>query len=91
MNFEIIEKFDKSRYANGNDIRLVILGPIALFSNFKLKTSSGKHPEDINHAHKVSLMHKLLTSNKVSDRLFNGFDRNRGRRKIELTNNKNIK
>ena len=56
LNFEVIKKADNSRYANGNDIRLVNLGPIALFSNFKLRTSSGKHLQDINHAHLVSLM-----------------------------------
>ena len=48
---------DNSRYVNGNDIRLVNLGPIALFKNFKLTTSSGKHLEDISHADKVALMY----------------------------------
>ena len=56
LNFEVIEKVDSSRYANGNEIRLVTLGPISLFSNFKLTTSSGKQLEDISHAHLVSLM-----------------------------------
>ena len=35
LNLEDIQKADGSRYGNGNDIRPVILGPIALFSNFK--------------------------------------------------------
>ena len=52
-NFEVIKRTDNSRYANANDIRLVSLGPIALFSNFKLTTSSGKHLEDISHSHIV--------------------------------------
>ena len=39
-----------------NDITLVNLGAIALFSILKLTTSSGKHLEDISHAHIVSLM-----------------------------------
>ena len=39
----------------------------------------------------VSLMYKLLTSSKDSDNLSIGFDRNRDKRKRELTNNKNIK
>ena len=43
LNFETIKKTDISRNANGNVIRLVNLGPIALFSNFILTTSSGKH------------------------------------------------
>ena len=41
--FEVIKRADNSRYANGNDIRLVNQGPIAIFSNFKLSTSSRKH------------------------------------------------
>ena len=36
-------------------------------------------------------MYKLLTSSKDSDDLAIGIDRNRGRRKSELSNNKNIK
>ena len=31
-----------NRYADGNDIRVVNLDPVGLFSNFKLTTSSGK-------------------------------------------------
>ena len=41
LNFELIEKADDSRYGIDNDIRVVNLGPIALFSIFKLTTSSG--------------------------------------------------
>ena len=36
LNFEVIKKADDSRYGYGNDIRLVNLGSIALFSKFKL-------------------------------------------------------
>ena len=50
LNFEVTKRADNSRYANGNDIRLVNLAPIALFSNFKATTSSGKHLEDISHS-----------------------------------------
>ena len=39
----------------------------------------------------ILLMYKLLTSSKDSDDLSIGFDRNRGRRKNELSNNKTIK
>ena len=91
LNFEIIKRADNSRYGNGNDIRLINLGPIALFSNFKLTTSGGKHLEDISHAHLVSLMYKLITSSKDSDDLSVGFDRSRNRRRDELALNKNIK
>ena len=89
LNFEVFEKADKSRYANGKVIRLIVLGPIAMFSNFKLKTSSGKHLEDNSHTHLVSLMYKFLSSSKNSDDLCIGFVRSRGGRRDELTNNKN--
>ena len=91
LNSEVIEKADFRRYAKGNDIRLVNLRPIALFSNFIKGTSSGKHLEDIGYAHIVPLMYKLITSAKDSDDLSMGFDRNRGKRRDKLTNNKNIK
>ena len=73
LNFEVVKKTDDSRYGKGNDMRLVNLGPIALFSNFKLTSSSGKDLEDISHAHLVSLMYKLITSSKNSDHLSIGF------------------
>ena len=91
LNFEVIKRADNSRYANGNDIRLVNLGPIALFSNFKLTMSSGKHLEDFSHAHLVSLMYKLKTSSKDSNNLSISFDNSRNRRRDELALNKNIK
>ena len=91
LNFEVIKKADDSRCGNGNDIKLVNLGPIALFSNCKLTTSSGKHLEDINHADLVSLMYKLITSSKGSDDLSIGFDRSSARRREEITTNKNVK
>ena len=42
LKLEVIKKADESTHVNCTDIRLVILGPIALFSNFELTTSSGK-------------------------------------------------
>ena len=91
LNFDVLYAATNNRYADGNDIRLVNLGHIALFSNYKLTTSSGKHLEDISHALIVSLMYKSTTSAKGSDDLSIGFDRDRGRRQRELTNIKNIK
>ena len=90
IKFEVIKKADNSRYGNGIDIKLVNLAPIALFSNFILTTSSGKHLEVVNHAHVVSLMYKLITSSKGSYDLSIGFDRSTGRRRDEMTNNKNV-
>ena len=91
LNFDVLHAGTNNRYVDGNDIRLVNLGPIALFSNYRLTTSSGKHLENIDHAHIVSLMYKLLSSSKGSDDLSIGFDRDRTRRRNELTNNKNVK
>ena len=91
INFDVLNAATNNRYADGNDIRLVNLGPIALFSNYKLTTSSEKHLEDISHAHDVYSTYELLTSSRGSDDLSIGSDRDRNRRKRELTNDKNIK
>ena len=91
LKFDVLRADNSNRYLDGNDIRLVNLGPIGLFSNYKLTTSSGKHLENIDHAHIVSLMYKLLSSSKGSDDSSIGFDRDRGRRQRALTNNKTQK
>ena len=91
LNFEVIKKADNSRYANGIDTRLVSLGLIALFSNFKTTTSSGKHLEDTSHANIVSFMYKLLTSSRGSDDLSIDVDRDRNRKRDDLTKSKNMK
>ena len=90
LNFDIVHAATNNRYTDGTDIRLINLGAIALFCDYKLTESSGKHLEDISLAHIVSLMCKLITSAKDTDDLSIGFDRDRGRRQRELTNN-NIK
>ena len=91
FNSEFIKKADDSRYANGNDIRLINLGPIALFSIFKLTKISGKHLEGISHAHIVSLLYKLISSVKDSINLSIGLDHSRNRRRDKLTANKSVK
>ena len=91
LNFDVLHAATINRFVDGNDIRLVYLGSVGLFSNYKLKTSSGKHLENIDHYHIVSLMYKLLTSSKGSDDLSICFDRDRNRRQRELTNNKTQK
>ena len=80
LNLEVIKKAAESRHTNGNDIYMVLLGPIAFFSKFKLTTSCGKHLEDISHVHLVPLMYSLLISSSGSDDLSNGFHRDRNRR-----------
>ena len=91
LNFDVLHSATNNRYVDGIDIRLVNLGPIALFSNYKLTTSSGKHLENIDHAHIVSLMYKLLTSSRGNDDLSIGFERDCNRRQHELTKNKSRK
>ena len=91
LNFDVLKAATNGRYADTDDIRLTNLGAIALFSFYKLVTASSKHLEEITHAHFVSLIYKIVTSSKGSDDLSIGFDRDRGKRKNELSNNKNIK
>ena len=61
LNSDVLYAANNKRYADNNDTKLVNLGRIALFSNYKLTTSSGRHLEDIRLAHNVSLMFKLIT------------------------------
>ena len=91
MNFDVLHAATNNRYVDGNDIRLVNLGPVALFDFYKLATSSGKHIEEINHAHIVCLMYKLISSARNTDDLSIGFNRDRRRSQRELPNNKNKK
>ena len=62
--FDVVHAATNNRYADNNNIRLVNFGLIALFSSYKLTTSSEKHLEDVSHAHIVSLMYKLITTAK---------------------------
>ena len=90
LNFDVLHAANNNRYVDASDIRLVNLEPIALFSVYKLVTASSKHLEEVTHSHFASLIYKIVTSSKYSDDLSIGFDRNRGSRKNELFNNKNI-
>ena len=56
LNFDVLHAATNKRYADGNDIGHLKLGPIALFSNYTLTTSSRKRLEQFSHAHVVSLM-----------------------------------
>ena len=56
-----------------------------------MTTSSGKHFQDNSYTHIVSLLYKLITLCWGIDDLSIGFDRDCGRRRDELTNNKIIK
>ena len=76
---------------NGDNIALVNPAVIALISNPKLITSSGKHLGETSHAFIVSLMFKILTSSKDGDDLSIGFIGGRNKRKEELISNKILK
>ena len=91
MSFDVLHAATNNRSADGFKIRLFNLGPNNLFSIYKLTTSSGKHLEDITHAHIVPLNFKLITSAKGSEDLSIGFNRVTNTRPRELTDNKNIK
>ena len=51
INFDVLHAATGNRCADGDNIRLVILGSNALFSNYKLASSSGKHLKEISQAH----------------------------------------
>ena len=89
--FDVLHAVTGNRHVDGDDIRIVNLAVLALCSIYKLTTGSGKHLEEINLAHIVSVLYNLLTSSKGSDDLSIGFDRSRDRRKPDLTKIKNIK
>ena len=80
-----------ARYADDDHIRLVNLGPIALFNNYRLTSSSGKEIEEIDNALLIYLMHKLLSSSRDSEDLSICFDRRSEARERELTDSKTTK
>ena len=90
LEFEVLKNDDK-RYADGDQISLVNFGPVALFSEAKLVTSSGKHLEKVDNLHPVCLMHKLLTSSQQTSQLMYGFEESQATRRQEVTNNKTEK
>ena len=90
LEFEVL-KNDDTRYADGDQISLVNFGPVALFSEVKLTTSSGKHLEKVDDLHPISLMYKLLTSNQQTSQLMYGYEESQATRRQELTNNKTEK
>ena len=90
LEFEVL-KNDDTRYADGDQVSLVNFGTVALFSEAKLVTSSGKHLEIVDNLHPINLMYKLLTSNQQTSQLMYGFEESQATRRQELTNNKTEK
>ena len=70
---------------------MVSLGTNALFNINRLKSSSRKEIEEIDNAHVLCLMHKLISSCRDSDDLSIGFHPSIDARERELTNNKSTK
>ena len=70
---------------------MVNFGPVALFSEAKLTTSSGKHLEKVDNLHPICLMYKRLTSSQQISQLMYGFEESTTIRRQELTNNKTEK
>ena len=80
-----------ARYADGDHIGIVNLGPITLFNKYRLTSSSGKEIEDTDNAHVICLMYKLISSSRDSDDLPIGFQRSSGVPERELSKNKQTK
>ena len=80
-----------ARFVDGDHKKLVNLGLIALFIKYRLASSSGKEIEEIDKAHVVCLMHKLLSRSRDTDDFSIGFHRSNAVRQRELTNNKTTK
>ena len=84
ISFDVLHAPSDHRYAGGKDIRSVNLGPIVLFSNYKLTITSENYLEDISHAHIVSSMLKLIPCANNTDDQSIDFDRDRNRRQGEF-------
>ena len=70
---------------------MVNFGPVVLFSEAKLTTSSGKHLEKIDNLHPICFVYKLLTSKQQKSRLMYEFEESIAIRRQELTNHKTEK
>ena len=55
-------------------ISLVNFGPVALFTEAKLVTSSGKHLEKVDNLHPICLMYKHLPSTQRTNKLMYRFE-----------------
>ena len=58
LDFEVA-KNDDTRYVDNDQVALVTFGPVALFSEAKLTTSSRKHLQKVDNLHIISEMHNF--------------------------------
>ena len=87
----IVLKKDNTRYADGDQMSLVNFGPVALFSEAKLVTGSGKHIEKVDNLQTVRLMYQLLTSNQQTSVLMYEFEESEATRRLELATNETLR
>ena len=90
LDSEVLKQ-DDTRYADGDQIKLFNFGPVALFSEAKLTTSSGKHLEKVDNLHAVSFLNRFLNSGLQTSELMYGLEEAQATRRQELTNNKTEK
>ena len=64
VEFEIL-KNDDPIYADNDDLQLFIMGPVALFSDARLATSSGKHLETVIYTKQSPLINKLFKPHRI--------------------------
>ena len=90
-NFDVLHAADNTRYAESNDLGLVNLSSVGLFSIYILTTTSGKHLENRTHSLVVSSLYRRMTSAKGADDLSVRLDPGHGKRQQQLTNKKSVK
>ena len=90
VDVEVLKQ-DVTRFAGGDQISLVIFGPVASFGEAKLTTSSGRKLEKGDILHTLSLVNKRLTSGQQTSELMYGFEESQATRSLELTTNKTQK
>ena len=81
----------QARYADGDYMRLINLGPTAFFIKYRLTISSGKEIEEIDNSRVICLLYKLILSFRESDDLSIGFHRSIDARERKLTSKKTTK
>ena len=73
LDFDILKQ-DDTRYADDDQTSLLNFGSVALFSEAKLTTSSGKNLEKVDDLHIKKIMHKLITSQQQTSEVMYAFE-----------------
>ena len=89
LDFISIQTTGDARFADGDHVQSVNLGPYALFNEYRLPScSSGKEKEENDIAHIICLMYSFTLKSRDSDAFSIGFPKNFGARVREITDNK---